>query len=227
MALEKALITNLDTGERLPVMFNPEEYSLSQDNNYAQQTIPGLRSPLLQFTHGNLRTLEMELLFDTWEAHRVENNTTRAGEDVRNLTSKVVGLLDINPDTHAPPILLVTWASLSFTCVMARANQKFLLFSKDGTPLRARVTVSFNEFINAERESKEINRQTADLTKIHVVKLGEDLSGIAQRHYENPRTWRPIAVANQLASPRDIFPGMELNIPSLPFFDPVSGEEIV
>ena len=227
MPLEKALITNLDTGEKIPVMFNPEEYTLNKDNNFAQQTVPGLRSPLLQFTHGNLRTLEMELFFDTYEAHRNGNRVlNQAGDDVRKLTNKVVGLLDINSQTHAPPVLLVTWASLSFTCVLARASQKFILFREDGTPVRARLTVTFNEFTNADREAKEVNRQTADFTKAHVVTQGETLSTIAAKHYENPQTWRPIAIANSLDDPRAIFPGLELQIPALPFVDPTSGEEI-
>ena len=59
MALVKASITAENTGERLEVMFNPEEYSLNRDNNFASQAIPGLSSPLLQFAHGNLRTLDM------------------------------------------------------------------------------------------------------------------------------------------------------------------------
>lgn len=228
MPLEKALITNLDTGEKIPVMFNPEEYSLNKDNNFAQQTIPGLRAPLLQFTHGNLRTLEMELFFDTYEEHRNGSRTlNRAGEDVRKLTNKIVGLLDINSQTHAPPVLLVTWASLSLTCVLARVNQKFILFKEDGTPVRARLTVTFNEFTNAKREAKEVNRQTADFTKVHVVVQGETLSGIATKHYENARAWRPIAIANDLVDPRTLFPGQELAIPSLPFLDPETGEEVV
>lgn len=228
MPLEKALITNLDTGEKIPVMFNPEEYTLNKDNNFAQQTIPGLRAPLLQFTHGNMRTLEMELFFDTYEEHRSGNRVlNQAGDDVRKLTGKVVGLLDINPATHAPPVLLVTWSSLSFTCVLARAGQKFIMFRDDGTPVRARLTVSFSEFTNAEREAKEVNRQTADFTKIHVVTQGETLSGIAAKYYEDPQIWRPIAIANGLDNPADISPGLELQIPALPFVDAATGESVV
>ncbi len=228
MPLEKALITNLDTGEKIPAMFNPEEYTLNKDNNFAQQTIPGLRAPLLQFTHGNMRTLEMELFFDTYEEHRNGSKVlNRAGEDVRKLTGKVVGLLDINSQTHAPPVLLVTWSSLSFTCVLARVSQKFILFKDDGTPVRARLTVSFNEFTNAEREAREVSRQTADFTKVHIVLQGELLSSIAAKHYDNPQAWRPIAIANNLDDPRGIFPGLELLIPSLPFVDAMTGEEVV
>ena len=48
----------LDIEEAL--LFNPEEYTLNKDNNFASQAIPGLTGPLLQFVHGNMRTLEME-----------------------------------------------------------------------------------------------------------------------------------------------------------------------
>jgi hypothetical protein len=70
MALEKALIVKRDSGERLlTVMFNPEEYTVNRDNNFAQIAIPGRRAPLLQFVHGNAQTLDMELVIDTVEAH--------------------------------------------------------------------------------------------------------------------------------------------------------------
>ena len=41
MPLTKAKITVEHTGEEIPVMFNPEEYTLAKDNNFASQTIPG------------------------------------------------------------------------------------------------------------------------------------------------------------------------------------------
>src|SRR6516164_7318508 len=63
--MDRVQITNELTGEQFFVMFNPEEYSLNKDNNFASQAIPGLSSPILQFVHGNLRTLDMELFFDT------------------------------------------------------------------------------------------------------------------------------------------------------------------
>ena len=69
MALEKASITNTVTGECMEVMFNPEEYTVNTDVNFAQQTVPGLSAPVIQFVSGNMQTLEMELLIDTYEAH--------------------------------------------------------------------------------------------------------------------------------------------------------------
>src|SRR6185312_11167133 len=116
-----------------------------------------------------------------------------AQDDVRALTSQVTGLMNIVPSTHAPPILLFTWASLSFTCVLARATQRFIMFLPDGTPVRARLQVTFNEFTNAELESKEIKRETVDYSKIYTVAQDETLATIAWRTYGNPRLWRAIA----------------------------------
>src|SRR6476646_5496740 len=128
--MERIEITNEQTGQQFKVLFNPEEYSLNKDNNYASQAIPGLTSPLLQFVHGNLRTLDMELFFDTFEQQA----------DVRDQTQKVTSLLQINSDLHAPPVLQVVWGTLFFRCVLAKAAQKFIKFLSDGRPARARVS---------------------------------------------------------------------------------------
>lgn len=214
MALAKARITVEHTGQQFDVMFNPEEYSLNKDNNFASQAIPGLGSPILQFVHGNLRTLEMELFFDT----------TDARSDVREQTQKITDLLKIDSELHAPPVIRVAWGSLQLRCVLTRANQKFVKFLEDGRPMRARITVTFSEFIDPEREAKEVNRQTADFSKVYTVTRGDTLAGIAVRFYENPALWRPIAVANGIDDPRAIVPGQKLHVPSLPFTDPSTGE---
>lgn len=220
--LEKAIITNTNSGERVHVQFNPEEYTLNRDVNYAQAAIPGLSAPLLQFAHGNMRTLEMELLLDTYEAHP----GNAAGADVRERVRSITGLMDIDPSTHAPPVLLFTWASLSFTCVLARASQKFIMFRPDGVPVRARVQVTFNEFRNADLESKEVKRETGDYSRRHLVGQAETLSGIAARTYEDPAVWRAIAIHNGIDDPRELEVGRSLLVPRLPYVDPETGEVI-
>ena len=116
MALEKAQITNTVTGENVPVMFNPEEYTTNRDINYSQTGVPGLSAPIIQFVHGNLQTLEMELFLDTYESHQENSRViNQAGDDVRKLTRKITDLMNIEATIHAPPVLLFTWGSLSFS----------------------------------------------------------------------------------------------------------------
>ena len=223
--LEKAVITNTVSGGRVPVLFNPEEYTVNRDINYAQAAVPGLSAPILQFVHGNMQTLEMELLVDTYEAHREgSRQLNQAGEDVRRLTRQITDLMNIDPATHAPPVLLFTWASLAFTCVLARASQRFIMFRPDGAPVRARLQVTFNEFRNVDLEAKEVKRETADYSKLHTVVQGESLSTIAWRAYGNPALWRPIAIRNDIDDPRSLPVGLRLLVPQLPFRNPETGE---
>ncbi len=214
--MDRAKITNEQTQQSFEVVFNPEEYSLNKDNNFASQAIPGLESPILQFVHGNLRTLDMELFFDT----------TDDLSDVRDKTNQITDLLHIDSNLHAPPVLQVDWGSLHFRCVLAKVNQKFLRFLPSGLPCRARLNVTFNEYLEAETQVTAANLQTADFTKVHVVKQGETLSSIAGLLYEDPLQWRPIALANGIADPRSIVPGQELQIASLPYTDPSTGEVV-
>jgi hypothetical protein len=214
MALAKARIRIEHSGVEFNVSYNPEEYSLNKDNTFASQAIPGLGSPILQFVHGNTRTLDMELFFDSFEKKT----------DVRADLARITDLLKIDPELHAPPVIRIMWGSLEFRGVLVKAAQKFLLFLEDGRPARARVNVTFHEFIDPEREAKEVKRQTSDFTKVHVVMKSETISGVAARHYGDARTWRPIAIANGIDDPRSLTAGRELRIPSLPFIDPESGE---
>jgi hypothetical protein len=216
MALEKATIINLETGSKVQVQFNPEEYALSGENQFAVANVPGRSAPLLQFAYGNLRTLEMELFFDTYE--------DPSNKDVRVQTSMVVDLLNINPQTHAPPILMFLWGQLKFRCVLTKANQRYIMFLPTGVPVRAKIQATFQEFTNGDFETKEVKRETANYTKLYIVGYGETLSGIAAAVYNDATQWRPLAVANNIDNPRSLPVGLGLVVPSLPYQDPETGE---
>lgn len=224
MNLEKATITNTFSGARIPVQFNPEEYTLNRDINYAQAAIPGLSAPILQFVNGTLQTLTMELFLDTYEQHKVGSTTVnQAQSDVRLLVRQVTDLMAIEPATHAPPVLLFVWGSLTFTCVLAQCTQRYTMFLPDGTPVRARLNVIFHEYRNTDLEAKEVKRETADYSKRHVVSQGETLASIAGAEYGDPRLWRVIAIANRLQRARDLPPGLSVLLPNLPYRDRESG----
>jgi len=225
--LEKAVITNTITGTKIPVEFNPSDYTVSQDINYAQAAVPGLSQPLLQFVNGNTPALEMELFLDTYEAVQINGKTiATAGSDVRNLMQQVTNLMNIDSETHAPPVLVFTWASLSFTCVLARVTQKFVMFLGDGTPIRARLQVTFHGYNNATTQSKETKTQTADYSKTYTVGQGDTVSKIAGIMYKNAALWRPIAINNGLEDSINLTVGQQLLIPKLPYQNPETGEVV-
>ncbi|MFE9775579.1 peptigoglycan-binding protein LysM [Streptomyces sp. NPDC005931] len=217
--LARAALTNTVTGRRTEVQFNPEEYTLNRETNFAQLAVVGLSAPVVQFLHGIAQTLDMELLVDATEA----GPAGPAGSDVRTLVGDITGLMDIEPTLHAPPPVIFTWGRLTFTCVVTKAVQRYVLFEADGTPLRARVTVTFSEYRNVELEAKEIKRQTVDFTKVHVVTESDTLHLIAHREYCDATAWRPIALHNGITDPLRLTVGASLSIPRLPWTDPATG----
>jgi nucleoid-associated protein YgaU len=98
------------------------------------------------------------------------------------------------------------------------------MFLPDGTPVRARLQVAFNEFRNADLEAKEVKRETVDYSKIYTVSQGETLSHIAWRTYGNPKLWRAIALRNSIDDPHILPVGRQLIVPRLPYRDPDTGK---
>jgi nucleoid-associated protein YgaU len=208
------------------VLFNPEEYTVSKGNQFAEAVVPGLGAPILQFVAGGLTTLDLELLVDTYEAHADSGSSNAAGDDVRTLTRRISALLEIDPQIHAPPIVLFTWGTLYFRCVLTKVTERFVMFLPSGVPVRARLQVTFSEFTTAELEAKETKRETADYSKIHIVSEGETLSSIAASAYRDASAWRPIALRNGIDDPRTLAPGNRLAIPRLPYRDRETGEVV-
>ena len=212
--LQKAYIQVLDAqgkvkedGE-IPVLFNPGEYSMDKSNEFANINIPGLESPLLQFVRGGLETLTMDLFFDTYTDEKPEKEK----RDVRDYTDRIVDLLKIDSDLHAPPVLKFVWGSLDFTCVLSKVNKKFTMFRPDGKPVRATLSVTFNEF-KTEKSTKEKPLQSRDRTKHRILKDGDSLWLIAAEEYGDPAMWRDIAIVNKIDNPRILETGRGIAIP--------------
>jgi nucleoid-associated protein YgaU len=202
MGLEKAIIKNTQTGEDIKVQYNPEEYSLDLGNTFAEIGIPGLQASPIQYVRGNLRTLKMELFFDTYEAKR----------DVRTETRKITSLLYQDQATQAPPILEFIWGGPIFRCVLESVGQTFTLFAPTGEPVRAKLSVSFKEF---EPVDIEIQRGffVGPPTVRNVVE-GETLSQLSGELLGDPGDWRDIAELNNIDDPFNLPVGMALAIPT-------------
>lgn len=199
--LNRAVIINTVTNDKVTVMYNPEELKLEQGNNFAEVGIPGLNASPIQYVRGRSRVLSMDLFFDTYES----------GEDVRVHTSLIVNLLNTVPQTKAPPVLLFTMGRFSFECVLVEAGQRFTMFSRDGTPVRSTLSTRFQEYT-----SLDITMQQGIFigpAALHTLAQGQTLSGLAARYLGDPGKWRQIAEMNHIDDPLHILPGTQLRIP--------------
>ena len=200
--LAKALIINTLTTERIPVMYNPEEYRLEQGNDFAEVGVPGLNAPPVQYVRGKARVLTMDLFFDSYED----------GSDVRIHTAQIVSLLQTTPRTHAPPILLFTMGQFSFRCVLVDASQRFTMFLRDGTPVRSILSARFHEFVDIVIETE--HGLFVGPPTLHTVTAGQTVSQIASQLLGDPSRWREIADANGIDNPLKLVPGASIVAPA-------------
>jgi nucleoid-associated protein YgaU len=215
-------------GQKEPITFkfNPEEITLDKSVQIAEIAIPGLDSPLLQFVRGQNEKLSMDLFFDTTEDGMGAN-----AKSVTTETDKVYSLVKVESKRHAPAICTFLWnksfpgSSLkattgsqlrnSFKCIVESVKQRFTLFSPEGVPLRATLSVVFREYKTIEEQLNQLNLSSSDRTHGHIVQQGETLSGIAAQYYSKPGEWRYIAEKNGIDDPRRILPGTALEIPPI------------
>jgi nucleoid-associated protein YgaU len=192
----------------IEALFNPNQLSITKTTHWKATPTPESDTSASKWMHGNPSTLNLDLFFDTYET----------GMDVRQYTQQVVFLAEIKGEFHRPPICQLVWGELGvfFQGVLQSLNQNYTLFLADGTPVRATLKCTFQEWTSEDEQAKRDNKQSVDVVKTRIVRRGDTLSSIAAEEYNDPALWRPIAEANQIDDPLSLSPGRPLILPTLP-----------
>lgn len=204
----KAKIAIMDGSPKpkeIEVLFNPSEYSLDVANDYPETKAAGLETPIPQYVSGKAPTLSMELYFDTY--------TDDGGSDVSKKTNEIAKLMGIYE--HEPPDVEFRWGEFAFYGVIEKVSQRFTMFLPDGTPVRAKLNVTFKGKKRLSDQLKDPPRNSSDKTKRRTLTGDSSIWLIAAKEYGDPRYWRLIAHQNLVDDPRAIRPGTPLVVPPL------------
>jgi nucleoid-associated protein YgaU len=208
--------------ETVDVQYNPSSLSFEKSSAFAEIATPGLDAPLRQFVRGLTETMTVTLFFDT-----TETGTGTGARSVTEHTDKFYGLVKIDPKTHQPPVCTFIWGAsfpgdsliyesqrrTEFKGRVTRVKQDFALFSPQGTPLRATLTVTLEEDRTLAEQILQLNLQSADHTRSHVVAEGDTLASVAWQYLQRPTEWRHLADANAIYDPRRLAIGGALVVP--------------
>jgi Contractile injection system tube protein/LysM domain len=231
-SLEKLKITpmllkekRLERQKPIPVLFNPESYSISKrvnwhtpntnrDREQKETTSSQFNAPIVKFGGGESRELTLKLFFDATVSFTQNGKPV---QDVREISNKIVTLTQIQRDRGQPPICEISWgkapvnSDFPFIGVVTSLTQEFTQFSRDGKPVRATLNVTFREFFDPELD---LRKTDPELTT-QIVRSGMTLSSMTADLHHNPKLWRIIAEANEIDDPRHLEVGQTLIIPSL------------
>ncbi|WP_217923594.1 LysM peptidoglycan-binding domain-containing protein [Miltoncostaea oceani] len=212
--LTKAYL-RLESGEQIDCWFNPAEYTISKSNKWTVKPVVGQGMPTAQFGGGDAQKLTLDLLFD---------DADRADGDVRGITNSLFAAMSVDKayasgkNSGRPPMIEFGWgATTTFKAVCDSLKVQFLLFRPNGTPVRAKATISL---IQAEPTvgkgpQNPTTRGEAGL-RTHVVRDGDSIQSVAHSAYGDATLWRRIAEANGIDDPMSLPRGTVLSIPTLP-----------
>jgi hypothetical protein len=198
-------------GVSVDCMFNPFEYTVSKSNQYEQKQKNKSAVPEVEFKQAGPQKLVLSLMFDTYESD----------EDVSLKTNSLWKLMEAKTRESGqsnkkvpPPEVAFEWGVFRFVAVITDMTQKFTLFKSDGTPVRAKVDVTFTQHKDLnDYPSQNPTSGGGPLERVRTVVAGDRLDTIAYEVYGSAAKWRLIAVQNHITNPLALKPGQELSIP--------------
>jgi nucleoid-associated protein YgaU len=240
LTFQKLDLEKNSVGDPIEVQFNPTEYAFEKTAKFGEVSLPGLDSPILQFVRGESEKLTLELFFDGSSKPAgggllgalgtgIGGGGTEEPKTVVQRVDAFYRLVKISGSLHTPPLVRITWGEAfpgavtseseaptpTFDAVVETVNRRYTLFDPEGVPLRCIVALTVREYRTLREQLTELNLQTSDHTRIHVVREGETLPKIAYDAYKDAARWRVIADANDLPDPTDLMPGQTLDLPRL------------
>lgn len=174
MSLEKLTIEVEGRKDTIKALFNPNQLQISR-TGWTHDTYTGLNAA------DQPAVLTVELFFDTSLLSTPQLLRTIGGAlqgatldpitlarihsapDVRTFTDPIYALTTKRGDlgkTARPPRCKLRWGTLNrifFEGVLKDINQTFSRFRDDGTPIRATLNCTFQEWIDSEIQAKKIN----------------------------------------------------------------------
>jgi hypothetical protein len=141
-------IVTPNNGRIVRVKFILRTYKLTKKNDFSEIKIPGLNASPLQFISGESRILSLVFHFDG----------RTSSTDVRELMKSVSDLMNIDSQSHVPPVLLFQWKEFTIRCVLESMAEEFSSLFLDGRPSVGKMHATFKEFEDVEQLIEEVER---------------------------------------------------------------------
>ncbi len=194
-----------DVEKPFDVQFNPETLRVTYTNTIENKDQNGGGS--MQYVAKSATKLAVELWFDA--------TTDANGGDVRAKTAKVGALMkpkkgkgkDKQP---VPPGVRFHWGTFLFEGVIESMDETLELFSTDGKPLRAHVTLSLTSQAIQTSDAKDAGASPGSEPRTQM-RANESVQQAMGRE-GRPDAWPQVAAANGIENPRFPRPGQFIDV---------------
>lgn len=130
---------------------------------------------------------------------------------------------DCNGEAHRPLYLKLEWGSVfrgstktpSFKGQLSSCTVNYTLFSHDGIPLRAKLTLSLVEALSEDDANKLMGKKSPDMSHVITVRQGDKLPTLCEQIYGSGKYYLQVARINRLSNLFSLSPGQQLYFPPL------------
>ncbi|MTI22456.1 LysM peptidoglycan-binding domain-containing protein [Fulvivirga sp. RKSG066] len=194
--------------QELSVMINPSSIAHSHSINYNADQAPDTIGPENKFKNVGPESVSFELVFDGTGATGEVRDVHEEIEKLKEATYYYIG------EEHQTPFVQLSWGtSFTFYGRLTSLEVTHTMFSPDGTSIRAKAKVAFENSMDPETQAKKTNKSSPDLSHVVTVKMGDNLPMLCEKIYGDSSYYLQVARVNNLVNFRNLEPGAELMFP--------------
>ena len=220
---------NSSGGPTIYCTFNPNKYSISVTNNFRTKGVDKNQNLNIEADENSVQGRELSIGEIWFDASDIPNGMG----DVRQMTGLLMELAQMKDENWQPPEeeeegggggaelkpppvkVAFHWGTFQFLGIIKSLTIEYVLFNKDGTPLRAKANVKLTEFKQEDTQpNQDASSASGPNEKEWTVTAGERLEHIAANIYGDESRWRSIAESNNILDPASLRPGTILTIPT-------------
>lgn len=185
---------------------NPTAMKLGKTLNYQPNGEAKGVANLRKFSSQALDSLSFDILMD--DTGIIPNKSGKIKDRINQLEKAIYR---INSESHEPSYVKVIWGTFIFRGRVETINYDYSLFSPSGTPLRVKVTFSFNGYF--DKDTAQMN--SPDLSRVITFRAGDSIARYCDEIYGDASFCHEIAAFNNLSEFRKIEPGTKISFPPL------------
>ena len=202
-------------GSPFSVWINPASYSRKTTIAYNDRQAQGSAGPSPEFNRIPAEEISMDLIFDATGVIPLASGQSYDNGVADGVKQFITMAAKVNGSIHSPNYLVLSWSQLQFNCVLTSLSINYSLFRPDGTPLRAKASVTFQSYTSETKLAQATATQSPDMTHVVTFSAGDSLPLLCYQIYGDSRYYTQVADRNGLVSFRDIPPGKQLVFPPL------------
>ncbi|WP_264537871.1 hypothetical protein [Flavobacterium sp. N1736] len=191
---------NKFSGDPYAFMINPDTIKMQKSIEYNEQQAPATSSASQKYKSTPSDKLTFEMVIDCTgvvDSKRIDMN--------KEITALETIIYTYNGKIHRPNFVKIQWGqNITFNGVLESIDVSYTLFKPDGSPLRAKISLSFSQYISPKTVTMQDAPESPDLTHIVTVSEGMSLPQLCLQTWNDDSLYIQVAEFNGLNKFRNL-----------------------